>query len=132
VLQILFEIAEVEKVRLDETAVKGPLDQNSQLAHPEHGNGALPAVPDVAGGLRPQFSEGVAEEAPDQIPIEFSPFLWAGPSGESRHPGSLAAIQRCRLGISAASDRVHCTERPSGVAEGAIHARYRHSRRQHH
>jgi hypothetical protein len=72
-LQILFEIAEVEKVRLDETAVKGPLDHNSQLAHPEHGNGALPAVPDVAGGLRPQFGEGVAEEAPDQIPIEFSP-----------------------------------------------------------
>jgi hypothetical protein len=28
VLQILFEIAEVEKVRLDEAAVKGPLDRN--------------------------------------------------------------------------------------------------------
>jgi hypothetical protein len=60
VLQILFEIVEVEKVRLDEAAVKGPLDQNSQLAHPEHGRRLTP-------------------------PSRFSPFLWAGPSGELRH-----------------------------------------------
>ena len=72
VLQILFEIAAAEKVQLDETAVKGPLDQNSQLAHPEHGNSALPAVPDVARGLGLQFVVRVAQKAPDQIPIEFS------------------------------------------------------------
>src|SRR5208283_2106043 len=69
--QIPFEIIEAEQVRVDEASLEGPLDQNPQLAKAEHGNRTLPAEPDVAVALRPQFVEGVAEKAPGKMPIEF-------------------------------------------------------------
>ena len=72
VFQILYEIIEAEQVPVDETSIKSTLDQNLQLAKAEHGNGALPAEPDEAVVLRPQFVVGVAEKAPNEIPIEFA------------------------------------------------------------
>jgi hypothetical protein len=59
-------------VLVDETSIENPPDQNLQIAKTEHGNGALPAEPDVAEPLRLQFVVGVAEKAAGQRPIELS------------------------------------------------------------
>jgi len=51
-----FEIAQEtikpNPLRVDEAAIEGPLDQNTEFAQPEHRDGALPALPDKGSRLR--------------------------------------------------------------------------------
>jgi hypothetical protein len=52
--QILLELIKAEYLGIDETSVKGPLDQDLQFGKPDQGNRAFPAGPDIGLALRPQ------------------------------------------------------------------------------
>src|SRR5205807_479489 len=71
--EILLEVVEAKNVAVNEAPVERLLDQNHQIAHAKHCNGALPADPDVVLCLRSHFNKGVAEEVACPCPIEFSP-----------------------------------------------------------
>src|ERR1700730_8407276 len=71
--EVFLEMVESENVAVDEAAVERFLDQDFQVAHAEHRNGALPADPDIGLCLWPHLHEGIAEEAACHCPMESSP-----------------------------------------------------------
>src|SRR5260370_11567385 len=70
--EILLEMFEPKNVGVDEAAVEPFLDQDFQVAHAKHCNGALPADPDIALCLWPHLDECVAKEPACCCLIEFS------------------------------------------------------------
>src|SRR5260370_4831898 len=70
--EILLEMFEPKNVGVDEAAVEPFLDQDFQVAHAKHCNGALPADPDIALCLWPHLDERVAKEPACFCLIEFS------------------------------------------------------------
>ena len=50
--EIPLEMLEAKPLRVDEAAIEDPLNEDFQFAQAEHRDGALPASPDIALGLR--------------------------------------------------------------------------------
>src|SRR5438046_7466058 len=70
--EILLEVFESKNVAVNEAPVERLFDQNYQIAHAQHRNGALPADPDVVLCLRSHFNKGIVKEPACYCPIEFS------------------------------------------------------------
>src|SRR6266446_1509738 len=66
-------MVEPKNVAVNEAPVESLPDQNLQVAHAQHRNGALPADPDVAVCVWSHLDEGVAEKPACHCPIESSP-----------------------------------------------------------
>src|SRR4051794_1219072 len=62
-IEVALEMLEPEPLRIDEATVEGSANQNRQFAQAEHRNGTLPALPDIAAGLRLNLVEGVTEKS---------------------------------------------------------------------
>src|SRR5437763_13335208 len=69
--EIPHEMLIAEPLRINETTIEHAFNQDLQFAQTEHRNGALPAIPDKAIRLWPQFHEGVTEKPSRNFSVQF-------------------------------------------------------------
>ena len=71
--EVAFEMMKAEPCLIDETAIECFFDKRHEGGRPEHGNGRLPSLPDVAARLRLNRLKRLAKKTNDFVTVELTP-----------------------------------------------------------